>query len=150
MPDAIVRAAQLTDVDQTIRAYEWLFEPPGLPPPKWHPERAAAALRRAISSDSAVVLIATVDGGLIGFCTAYDDIDSVRFGRGVWVEDLAVHPAHRSQGIGKQLLDGAKHWAQARGATQLQLVSSGRRTEAHSFYEHAEPDWRSINFGWEL
>lgn len=92
---------------QVIRGYEWLFEPPASPPPRWEPERGAAAFRRAISSDSAVVLVALVDGGLIGLCPAYDDIESVRFGRGVWVEDLAVHPAQRSRGTDKQLLDEA-------------------------------------------
>jgi Acetyltransferase (GNAT) domain len=91
--------------------------------PRWDPEHAATALQRAISSDTATVLIAAVDDGLIGCCTVYDHIDSVRFGRGVWVEDLAVHPGHRSQGVGRQLLDEAKCRAQARGSTQLQLVS---------------------------
>jgi GNAT superfamily N-acetyltransferase len=145
-----VRSAQLADVEQIIEAYQWLFEPPGSPPPRWDPDRAAAALRRVISSDSAVVLVAEVDGVLVGFCTAYDDVDSVRFGRGVWVEDLAVHPVHRRRGFGKQLLDEAKRWASTRAATQLQLVSSEHRTDAHRFYERENPNWRSINFGWEL
>jgi GNAT superfamily N-acetyltransferase len=95
-------------------------------------------------------LIATVGGRLVGLCTAYDDIESVRFGRRVWVEDLAVHSEQRSRGIGKQLLDEAKRWAQSRGAARLQLESSEVRIDAHRFYERERPDWRSINFGWEL
>jgi GNAT superfamily N-acetyltransferase len=150
MPNTTVRAARLADIDQIITGYEWLFEPPASCPPQWDPECAAAALRRAISSHSAVVLIATLDGHLVGLCTAYDDIESVRFGRRVWVEDLALHPDQRSRGIGKQLLDEAKRWAQTRGATRLQLDSSEARTNAHRFYERERPDWRSISFGWEL
>ena len=150
MPTAIVRAARLSDIEQIIEGYEWLFEPPGSTPPQWDPERAADALRRAISSHSAVVLIATLDGHVVGLCSAYEDIDSVRFGRRVWVEDLAVHPDWRSRRIGKQLLDEAKRWARERGATRLQLDSSELRTDAHRFYEREQPDWRSISFGWQL
>ena len=54
------------------------------------------------------------------------------------------------EGIGKQLLDVAKSWAQARGATRLQLVASELRADAHRFYEREQPDWRSMSFGWQL
>jgi GNAT superfamily N-acetyltransferase len=150
MSEAIVRPARLADVEQIIQGYEWLFEPPASTPPQWDPERAAGALRRAISSDSAVVFIATLEGQVVGLCTAYDDIESVRFGQRVWVEDLAVHPDCRSRRIGKLLLDQAKGWAQNRGATRLQLDSSEVRTDAHRFYQREQPDWRSISFGWQL
>ena len=55
----------------------------------------------------------------MGVCTVYLDIRSVRFGDRAWVEDLSVHPDHRSQGVGKALLDAAKDWGRARGATHL-------------------------------
>jgi GNAT superfamily N-acetyltransferase len=150
MVSAIVRAAEFADVERITPMYEWLFEPPGATPPDWEPRRAAASLRRAISSESAVVLIAVLEDWLVGLCTAYDELESVRFGRRVWVEDLAVHPNHRSRGIGKQLLDEAKRWAQARGASRLQLDSAEARTDAHRFYERERPDWRSVEYGWQL
>lgn len=103
-----------------------------------------------MASDAAVVLIAVAGEEVVGLCTAYEDIESVRFGRGVWVEDLAVDPNFRSQGVGKRLLDEAKRWALARGATRLQLTSSEFRVDAHRFYEREQPDWRSMNFGWDL
>ena len=130
--------------------YEWLFEAPGSRPPVWDSQRAAAALGRAISSDSAAVLVAESDGQFVGLCTAYEDLESVRYGRRVWVEDLMVDPEHRSRGIGKQLLDEAKGWARDRGATRLQLDSAEARTDAHRFYEREQPGWRSFSFGWWL
>jgi GNAT superfamily N-acetyltransferase len=130
--------------------YEWLFAPPGVRPAQWAPECAAAAIRRVLASDVATVLVARLRDDLVGFCTAYEDIDSVRFGRRVWVEDLAVDPAHRSLGIGKRLLDEAKQWARDRGAVRLQLDSAMARTDAHRFYEREQPSWRSLSFGWEL
>jgi GNAT superfamily N-acetyltransferase len=75
---------------------------------------------------------------------------SVRFGPRVWIEDLAVHPDHRSRGIGKALLDAAKDWARARGATHLELDSSFARQDAHRFYERERPSWSSRSFGWQL
>jgi GNAT superfamily N-acetyltransferase len=147
---AIVREAGLEDVSGVVGAYEWLFAPPGSRPADWNPECAADAVRRAMASDAAVVLVAAVDGELVGLCTAYDDIESVRFGRRVWVEDLAVHPERRSLGIGKKLLDEAKRWARSRGATHLELDSAEARTDAHRFYEREGSRPRSFSFGWEL
>jgi GNAT superfamily N-acetyltransferase len=146
----MVREAGLEDVEQVVAAYEWLFAPPGSRPPGWDPERAAGAVRRAVASDAAVVLAAALDDELVGLCTAYDDIESVRFGRRVWVEDLAVHPDRRSLGVGKQLLDEAKRWARSRGATHLELDSAETRADAHRFYEREEPSSRSLCFGWDL
>ena len=150
MVAAIVREAGLEDVSEVVSGYEWLFTPPGSRPPDWDPERAAGAVRRALASDAAVVLVAMLDGELVGLCTAYDDIESVRFGRRVWVEDLAVHPDRRSLGIGKQLLDKAKRWAHGRGATHLELDSAETRADAHRFYERERPVSRSVCFGWKL
>ncbi len=91
------------------------------------------------------------DGGtLVGFCTGYQDLHSVRFGYRVWVEDLAVDPEHRSRGVGKALLDAAKGWARERGATHLELDSAEARTDAHRFYEREGAGDRSICFGWDL
>ena len=150
MAEVLVRAARPDDVGQIVQGYEWLFEPPGSTPPQWDPDRAAAALHRAIDSDASIVLIADDGGHVVGLCTAYDDLESVRFGRRVWVEDLAVHPDWRSRGIGKRLLDEAKAWARERGATRLQLDTSERRVDAHRFYERERPDWRTICYQWRI
>jgi GNAT superfamily N-acetyltransferase len=145
-----IRAAEPDDVDAVVGAYEWLFAPPGAPPPDWDAARAAQALLRAMASDQAEVLVADDDGGLAGICTVYLDIESVRFGRRAWVEDLAVHPERRSLGTGKRLLDAAKDWARAHGATHLELDSAPSRVDAHRFYERERPSWRSHSYGWLL
>ena len=130
--------------------YEWLFAPPGSVPPRWDAERARAAIASAIEDPSAAVLVAEHRGELLGLCTAYLDMNSVRFGPRCWVEDLAVSPDHRSQRVGKDLLDAAKDWARQRGATHLELDSGEARADAHRFYERERPSWRSVSFAWEL
>jgi GNAT superfamily N-acetyltransferase len=152
MSDAsvVIRPARQEELHELARTYEWLFAPPGARPPKWESTRALAALGRAVAASDAEVLIAEHASEIVGICTVYDDIESVRFGRRAWVEDLAVHPERRSLGIGKRLLDAAKDWARSRGATHLELDSAETREAAHRFYEREVPSWRSISFGWEL
>jgi GNAT superfamily N-acetyltransferase len=146
-----IRAARAGEEESLIPLYQWLFAPPGSTPREWDERRAAVALREAIDSHDACVLVAeAADGALVGICTAYQDLHSVRFGYRAWVEDLAVDPARRSQGIGKLLLDAAKDWARERGATHLELDSAESRTEAHRFYEREHPSWRSVSYAWEL
>jgi GNAT superfamily N-acetyltransferase len=161
--DFVVRAAELGEEAAIVPLYEWLFAPPGSTPPAWDERRAAVALRDAIGSHDAVVLVAATIGhrdtpggeaeevaGIVGICTAYQDMHSVRFGYRAWVEDLAVHPEHRSRGVGKALLDAAKAWARERGATHLELDSAESRADAHRFYEREGAEYRSISFGWQL
>jgi GNAT superfamily N-acetyltransferase len=147
---AKVREAVPAEVERVLGMYEWLFTPPGSVPPRWDAERARAAIAAAIADEEAAVLVAEHRGELLGLCTAYLDMNSVRFGPRCWVEDLAVSPEHRSQGVGKDLLDQAKDWARNRGATHLELDSSDARGDAHRFYEREAPSWRSVCFAWEL
>jgi GNAT superfamily N-acetyltransferase len=146
----VIRPARTEEADALVAAYEWLFAPPGSRPPQWDPEAAAQRLQRASAADDAEVLVADAQGAVVGICTVYLDIESVRFGRRAWLEDLAVHHDHRSAGHGKALLDAAKDWARGRGATHLELDSGEARADAHRFYEREQPSWRSISFGWEL
>jgi GNAT superfamily N-acetyltransferase len=146
----VIRPARGDEASGLVSTYDWLFAPPGAQPPQWDPERAAARLGAAIAADDAEVLVADVDGAVVGICTVYLDIVSVRFGLRAWVEDLAVAPDHRSAGHGKALLDAAKAWGRERGAAHLELDSGEARADAHRFYEREQPSWRSINFGWEI
>ena len=146
----MIRPARADEAAGLVSTYDWLFAPPGAQPPQWDPARAAARLGAAVASEDAEVLVADVDGAVVGICTVYLDIDSVRFGLRAWVEDLAVHPDHRSAGHGKALLDAAKAWGRERGAAHLELDSGESRADAHRFYEREQPSWRSISFGWEI
>ncbi len=142
--------AEEKELPSVVSAYEWLFAPPGRRPREWQAGRALEKLQRLIHSPNFSVLIAHRNEKLVGFCTIYLDIDSVRFGQRAWVEDLAVHPDSRSQGIGKQLLDAAKKWAKSKGATHLSLESGAKRLEAHRFYEREKPSSTARSFNWEL
>jgi GNAT superfamily N-acetyltransferase len=146
----VIREARPDDLPALVAAYDWLFAPPGARPPAWDPEHAAERLRALIESHHGCALVAEGDGAVVGICTVSLDLESVRFGLRAWVEDLAVHPDHRSAGHGKALLDAAKDWGRSRGATHLELDSGEARADAHRFYEREGPSYRSVCFGWEL
>ncbi len=148
--DVEIRAAEHGEEERLLPLYEWLFAPPGAQPPMWDEKRAAVALREAIASHDSVILVADTGAELVGICSVYLDLHSVRFGYRVWVEDLAVHPDHRSREIGKRLLAAARDWARARGATHLELDTAEKRRDAQRFYEREGADRRSISYGWEL
>jgi GNAT superfamily N-acetyltransferase len=145
-----VREARPGEEEALVAMYEWLFAPPGSKPEGWDPERARERLGEAITSPRSTILVAEEDGALIGLCSAYLDIDSVRFGPRCWVEDLAVDPERRSEGVGAALLDAAREWARAAGASHLELDSGLARADAHRFYEREGGTRQSYSFNWEL
>jgi GNAT superfamily N-acetyltransferase len=51
------------------------------------------------------------------------------------VEDVVVDATHRSQGIGRQMMEHAVAQARAAGCYKLALSSNRRRERAHAFYE---------------
>jgi GNAT superfamily N-acetyltransferase len=150
MSGAAIRLAREDEIDRVLPLYESLFEPPASRPSSWDEGRAARALAEAIRSADSAVWVAERDGRLVGVCTAYLDLHSVRFGPRCWVEDLAVEPDNRSHGIGAALLVEARRWAKAEGASHLELDTAEARTDAQRFYEREDPSSRSISYAWEL
>jgi GNAT superfamily N-acetyltransferase len=150
MHEIEIRPARADEVEAVRDMYEWLFAPPGSLPASWDPDRARAALAEAVAGEGSTVLVADAGGKLVGFITAYLDLNSVRFGRRCWVEDLAVDPTERSRRIGKRLLEAAQAWARERGASHLELDTALTRTNAQRFYEREEPSGKSYCYSWEL
>jgi GNAT superfamily N-acetyltransferase len=114
---------------------EELFEPPGAFPHGYTPDRGRAGLRAAIEHPDAGVLLALDDGRIVGLASVYADIQSIRFGKRCWLQDLVTASTHRSRGVGRALLDAATEWARERGCTHLELSSGLGRKDAHRFYE---------------
>ncbi|MGH2955372.1 MAG: GNAT family N-acetyltransferase [Solirubrobacterales bacterium] len=146
----MVRPAREDEVERVLGMYEWMFEPPGYLPQGWDAQRAKGALTEAIEAEDSAVLVAEHRGELLGFVTAYLELNSVRFGLRCWVEDLAVEPQRRSEGIGGRLLDAAAEWARGRGATHLELDTGLAREDAQRFYERREPAAKGYSYSWRL
>jgi GNAT superfamily N-acetyltransferase len=154
-----VRPAREDEVDGIMAMYPWLFDGPGREPPGWNEMWARQTIGDAIASDRSAVLVAgllpdpassSTRTELIGLCTGYLDLDSVRFGTRCWVEDLAVHPERRSEGVGQALLDAMRSWAAGRGATHLELDTGIDRSDAQRFYDRQGEAHKGISYSWPL
>lgn len=146
-----IRPAAEADVDAVLAMLECLFEPPGHTPRWWDERRARSALVEAIGAGTSAVLVAEAGRGrLVGMISAYLDLNSIRFGQRCWVEDLAVDPSRRSQGIGRALLEAAQDWARERGATHLELDTGLAREDAQRFYERRRPVAQGYTYTWAL
>lgn len=155
----VIREARPEEADRIIEMYEWLFEPPGGPPPDWERSAARDRLEQVLAGQLSTVFVAAEakeeEGGaghgeLFGLCSAAIDLLSVRYGRRCWVEDLVVDPGRRSTGAGAALLAAAREWATAHGASHLELDSGEARKDAHRFYEREGGAWRAYSFSWWL
>lgn len=145
-----IRSAEAGEEERVLEMYEWLFAPPGSKPRQWDRDKARLRISDAIGSRRSTILVAEHRGALIAFCTAYLELDSVRFGQRCWVEDFAVDPQRRSKGVGAALLSAVKEWARNAGATHLELDSGLARADAHRFYEREGGTRQSYTFGWEI
>jgi GNAT superfamily N-acetyltransferase len=148
--NARIREATAGEEERILPMYEWLFTAPGYRPPEWKSDRARLALTEAIVSPQSAVFVAEGGDAVVGFCTAYLELNSVRFGQRCWVEDLAVDPDRRSEGVGAALLDAAANWARGAGATHIELDTGLGRTDAQRFYQRREPDTVGYSYSWKL
>src|SRR5215212_5845317 len=51
------------------------------------------------------------------------------------VHGLVIDEQYRNKGIGKLLIEKAKHWSSEKGVGKLRLRCNVKRTETHKFYE---------------
>ena len=130
-----IRAAALADQEAVLDLMEQLFESPGGTPADYSRERARLGFKWAIEREMSDVLLAFVDGKLVGLSSVYVDMESIRYGRRCWLQDLVADRERRSGGVGKALLEASATWARERGCTHLELASGAGRVDAHRFYE---------------
>ena len=130
-----IRPATLADEAPFLDLLEQLFDAPGAPAPGYTRERGSHGFRWAIEGEHSDVLLALDGGALVGLASVYRDIESIRYGRRTWLQDLVVDKNARSGGVGRALLAAAAGWARERGCTHLVLSSGLGRKDAHRFYE---------------
>ena len=86
-----------------------------------HPERGA-------------VLVATLDGRVVGIAALSTTWTIEHGGSAMWLEELYVEPSYRSHGVGRALLSAAADAARAHGARTLDLEVEASHTRAANLY----------------
>jgi GNAT superfamily N-acetyltransferase len=107
-------------------------------------DELAASL--AADRPAAEVLVAEVDGEIVGFALFFPTFSTFLARPGLWLEDLYVRPAHRARGIGTRLFRAVAALAVERGCGRFEWAVLDWNAPAIGFYERmgatVMPDWR--------
>jgi GNAT superfamily N-acetyltransferase len=123
----------LVELLQLLFAIEADFQP--------DPERQRRGLSAMLSDPARrAVLVAEVDGAVVGMATGQLVISTAEGGAACQVEDVVVAASWRGHGLGGWLVDEVAGWARDRGATRLQLVADRENEAALRFYDRR--GWR--------
>lgn len=95
---------------------------------------------------AAEVLVADLDGEIVGFALFFHTFSTFLARRGLWLEDLYVRPAFRGRGLGSRLLGKVASLAVERGCGRFEWAVLDWNTPAIGFYQRMGatvlPDWR--------
>ena len=99
------------------------------------PAAVAAALDGLMTRpERGSVLVATLDGRVVGIAALSATWTIEHGGRAMWLEELYVEPSHRGHGVGGVLLSAAADAARAHGAHTLDLEVEASHTRAANLY----------------
>lgn len=100
-------------------------------------EEQTRAFLAGLLSDpaSAFVVIAELEGEIVGFATGYFTVAGVMAERLVHLGDLYVAPEHRSQGIATALVNRVTEQARMHGIGLVRWLSLASNTKLNQWYE---------------
>ena len=123
-----VEIAKLVDNDLVV-AFQQLI--PQLS--KSNPAPTKEQLESIVASDSSHVLVAKVDGAIVGSLTLV--IFHIPTGIRAWIEDVVVDADARGKGVGEALNLFAIEESRKRGAVTVDLTSRPSREAANRLYQ---------------
>jgi GNAT superfamily N-acetyltransferase len=98
---------------------------------------AAGVARLVTAPELGRIVVAEVDGVVVGVAVLSWVFTLEHGGRGAWLDELYVAPAHRGRGIGRALLHAARECATAAGAVAMDLEVEVGHERVESLYERA-------------
>jgi len=125
--DVIIREARAEDEARVLELLPLIPSNANMSPAEM--QAAAQRFRESLAMD---VLVAEVEGRVVGFLAL--SFIPVLSGLRALIDDLAVDPAYRRQGIGGTLVEAAIQRADRRGATHLLMDTSRGDPVAREFY----------------
>ncbi len=96
-------------------------------------------------SDSSLVLVAVMEGKVIGMVSVQTLVSTAEGGKVGLVEDVVVDRQFRGRGIGTILLNHAAAWGRDRKLKRLQLLADRENMPAVDFY--ARNGWTATKLG---
>jgi GNAT superfamily N-acetyltransferase len=120
-----------------VRAH-YAFDPPRFLAAGPHAETGYAAfLESQLDEDEAMVLVAEIDGRMVGYVFASLEPMSWKELRGPagFIHDVLVDESARDAGAGTALVEAAIAWLRGRGAPRVMLWTADRNTAAQRLFE---------------
>lgn len=128
MPGVVIRETRAEDENRVLELLPLIPANADLSPAEV--QAAAQRFRESLAMD---VLVAEVDGEVVGFLVL--SFAPALSGLRALLDDLAVDPAYRRQGIGAALVEAAIQRASRHGATHLLVDTSRGDPIARDFYQ---------------
>lgn len=100
--------------------------------------------------DEGYVLALLSDAGLVRSAAGFRRMETLAWGRILYVDDLVTRAADHGAGYGSAMFDWLVEQAHAAGCAQLHLDSGVQRFAAHRFYLHKGLDITSHHFALRL
>ncbi|MES9990871.1 MAG: GNAT family N-acetyltransferase [Candidatus Thiodiazotropha sp.] len=127
-----IRKATTADIDAMSMLIDQLFSIEQDFTPDQLKQRMG--LEKLLAVPDAYLVVAEVEGEVVGMATLQILISTAEGGRCGLIEDVVVDKSCRGQGIGQALMDDLIHWADKKGVTRLQLLADRDNQPALDFY----------------
>ena len=131
-------ASALGTLGATLMRTHWAFDTERFLAAGDHAERGYASfLRSQLQDDDAVVLVAEIDGRIVGYVYAGLEPMSWKELRGPagFIHDVMVEGDEQGAGAGSALIDAAIAWLRDRGAPRVMLWTAERNDGAQRLFQ---------------
>lgn len=111
---------------------------------------AAARISRLRSFEADHVLVAELQGKVVGLATAHV-LSTIHAPAPVaWITSLVVDTSARRSGVGAALVTALEAWARDTGASRITVTSGAHRADAHRFYAKLGYEQTGLRFARQL
>jgi GNAT superfamily N-acetyltransferase len=132
--DVRIRKARLQDIPALVELLKALFTIEEDFEFDHAKQKAGLKMFLDHDSDERILLVAELDGEIIGMCSAQTLISTAEGARSAMIEDMVIKEGFRGAGVGKQIMDEIVLWAKKGGITRLQLLADKNNSKAIWFY----------------
>ena len=127
-----VRTAQPADLDSLVSLLAMLFS---IEQDFVFDElRQRRGLALMLENERGCVLVAEVEGQVVGMCTGQLLVSTAEGGLSLLVEDVVVQEQWRGRGVGRLLVGAISDWARVNKVSRLQLLADRSNVPALDFY----------------